>query len=151
MQIDSRPEPIRLRITGKNSQVVIEPEDRDLFVMFVQEAIEACKVYQDYKNIFEKQLEHLKDLLGRWASEHLTKLDGAFLTLLNGRFLFVVVTKQQAFDPALEDELSSLDINIAQDENCSQLNVDVQALPKCDKDAYMSFCNPKWTLEYQKA
>jgi hypothetical protein len=102
----------------------------------------------EYKSLFKDQLDHLKNILGSWASKRKEKIHKVFLTLQDARMLFLVVTKQQTYDEQLEEELVNIELEIAQDPKCSRINLDVQALPYCVEDSYISFCNPEWMLEY---
>ncbi len=150
MSSETRTEPIKLIYSEGNTQVVIEPEDQDRFVLRVEEAIRACRVYDEFRSLFEKQLDHLKNMLGGWLRQQHEKTQKAFLTLQDDRMLFVVVMARKEYDPDLEKDLTELELRIAQDQECSQINLDVQALPSCDEHCYESFCNPTWTLEYVK-
>lgn len=143
-------EPIRLRYSEKDAQVLVEPEDQDRFILCVQEAIMACRILAEYKILFEKQLNYLKNLLGEWARDRKNKIHKVFLTLQDARMLFLVVMKEAAYDPVLEEELTALDLKIARDPNCSKISLDVQAMPFCGEEGYISFCNPRWILEYSE-
>ena len=145
-----KPEPIRLRYSDK-AQVVLEPKDRDKFVMYVKEAIHACRIYEEYKDLFESQLEHLQNELGKWIQNHHTKIAKAFLTLQDARFFFLVVMNQQEYDRDFEDDLTNLELEIARDSACSTIALDVQLLPECGIESYLSFCNTQWMLEYEKS
>lgn len=148
MAVGTKSDPIRLRISEEDRQVLVEPADNDKFILRVKEAIIACRVMAEYKSLFEGHLDHLKNILGSWASKRKEKLHKVFLTLQDARMLFLVVTKLQTYDAQLEDELADLELEIAQDPECSRINLDVQALPYCSEDSYVSFCNPEWVLEY---
>lgn len=141
--------PIRLKYSD-NSPVVVEPEDHDKLVMYVKEAILACRIYDEYKEVFENQLDHLKNELGKWIQDHNTKIDKAFLTLRDARFFFLVVMNQQTYDRQFEDDLTDLELAIACDPSCSKIALDVQALPLCEEENYISFCNTQWMFSYEK-
>ena len=143
-----RAQPIRLTCTKKGSQVLVEPADRDLFMMRMDEAIKACRIYVERVKSFEDQLDELLNHLGGWIVRHQDKIHKAFLTLQDARLLFLVVLKGQVYDCKLEDELADLDIAVAQDESYSEITLDAQALPLCDDNGYLSFCNPGWIMEY---
>ena len=127
---------------------MVDPEDQDRFVMRVEEAVFACRIMNEYKELFGKQVNHLKDVLGNWTREHIGKIDKVFLTLQDARMLFLIVAKGSVFDPDLEKDLTDLDLKIARDPECSQINLDVQTLPLCGPDGFLSFCNPGWMCEY---
>ncbi len=142
-------EPIRLLYSQKDSEVVIVPEDEDRFVVSVEDAIIACRIHEQFKTLFQKQLNHLNDLLGKWLQGQCSKVYKAFLTLQDARMLFLVVMKEKQYDSQLEDQLTDIELSIAQDPECSQIDLDVQSLPLCGEDCYTSFCNPEWVLEYK--
>jgi len=146
MSTNMKTKPIRLVYSEKDAHVVIEPEDQDRFVMRVHEAINACRIYEAYKSLFEKQLGQLKDTLGTWIRERTSKIQKAFLTLQDDRMLFLLVMKDKVYDRQLEEDITDLELRIGSE--CTQINLDVQALPACDEDCYISFCNPGWMLEY---
>jgi len=142
-------EPIRLKYSD-DSPIVIEPEDQDKFIMYVKEAIHACRVYDEYKELFETQLDHLKNELGKWILGHNTKIAKAFLTLRDARFFFLVVMNQHAYDRQFEDDLTNLELEIARAPSCSKIALDVLALPCCGEESYLSFCNTQWMFSYEK-
>jgi hypothetical protein len=141
-------EPIRLRYREKDSQVMIEPEDEDRFSLFVEQAIKACRMFQDIQ-LFNEQLDHLKARLGKWVHDRAGKIHKAFLTIADNQFLFLVVLKEAEYDDEFEEELAELDLDIARDPDCSRMNLDVQSLPICGENGYTSFCNPLYTAEYR--
>lgn len=133
-----------------NVPVVIEPEDNDKFILWVKEVIQACRVFDEYKELFEQQLVHLKDMLGSWIQRHEEKITKACLTLQDARFYFLIVTNQPTYDGQIEDDLTDLELEVARDPSCSKIAFDVQALPNCEESCYLSFCNSQWVLEYRK-
>jgi len=141
-------EPIRLRCSQNDAQVVVDPEDEDEFFMRIHEAMRACRIYDGYKSIFRNEFDYLKGILGRWLRDHASKIEKAFLTLQKARMLFLVIMCDGAYDEELEDELTDLELRVALDPEFSQIHLDVQALSKSSENCCMSFCNPDWTLEY---
>ncbi len=141
-------EPIRLRYSEKDHRVFIETATTDRFVLTVEEAIEACRIYDEQKSLFKAQYDKLLSLLGEWAYCHRSKIRNAFLTVRNTRLLFLVVMKRKTYDEELERELTELDLKIVQESDFSEIPLSVQALPYCNETGYDSFCKPGWTLEY---
>ena len=124
-------------------------EHQDRFFLSVEEAIEACKVYErSEKAIFRKQYQNLLNWLGSWSYERREKIEKAFLTFRDAGLLFLVVTKSKTYDEGFESDLTKLDIETANHPDFSEVKLSVQALPLCDKNGYNSFCNSEWTLEY---
>ena len=141
-------EPIRLRYSQKDELVLIETATTDRFSLTVEEAIEACRIYEERKTLFHEQFNNLLSLLGKWTYSHKSKIKDAFLTIRNTRLLFLIVTKRKTYDEELEKELTDLDMSIACEPDFSEIPLSVQALPYCDEAGHDSFCKPEWTLEY---
>ncbi len=143
-------EPIRLRYFEKEKSVLIETDTTDRFVLTVEEAIEACRIYEERKTLFQTQFNNLLSLLGEWTYHHKNKIKNTFLTIRNTRLLFLIILKRKTYDEELEKELTELDITIAEKPEFSEIPLSVQALPYCEEAGYHSFCQPEWTLEYAR-
>ena len=138
-----------LNISKKGSQVLVVPEDKDKFCMSIEAAIEACHVYEQVQSRFKDQVDRLQEHLAVWLENHTSKLSKVFLTLKQGGFLFIIVTKRSKFDSNLHDCVSDLILDIANDPEFSVINFDSQVLPPMDSDFLAAFINPNWTLEYK--
>lgn len=149
MRVPTQNEPVVLNIQRTDRQVVVIPQDGDRFCMRVDQAVLACKVFNDYVDRFRDQVNYLKDVLGRWIDTHTANVDKAFLTLRDGRFYLLLVMKGYEFDDELEDAISDLLLSVSKDPLCNLIEFSAQALPSCDEDCYMSFCTPEWTVEYR--
>jgi hypothetical protein len=143
-------DPVVLSIGREEDRVLVIPQDRDLFLMRVKEAVEACRIFDRFKVRFEEQLDSLKDKLGEWIEQHSDRVQHAFLTLREDTFWFVVVMQGVRFDDDLEGDLSELVLEIASNPEFSAINFDAQMLPFCSEACYKSFCNPAWSIEYRK-
>ncbi len=135
--------------TDRARKVVCTPEDEDRFTLTVEQAIDACKAYRsdEKRAMFRKQFTTLLYLLKTWIDKRKGKIQKAFLTVRDNGLLFLVVTSTPSFDSDLEDELTELDIQIANANEFSEIELDLKALPNCDKDNYESFCPPQYSLE----
>jgi hypothetical protein len=60
-----------------------------------------------------------------------------------------VVTKRKTYDESFEEELTDLDLQVANSDEFSQVELSVQALPQCGESNFESFCYPGRTLEYK--
>lgn len=67
----------------------------------------------------------------------------------NAGLLFLVVMKRKTYDQSFENELTRLDLNVAQEDGFSKIALSVQVLPNCNKENYESFCSSEGTLEYK--
>jgi hypothetical protein len=128
--------PIRLRAAEGSTRAVVEPDDQDRFMMLVDQVIRACRLYQATAvqiNEFEHKL--VPQLQG-WVSSHAKRLSAAHLTLRDTGLLFVV-SCVEAYDFELEDELTDLDVAIA--EQHPDFVLDVLQTPKLDEGALAAF------------
>ena len=150
MAVANKQEYIPLKWSEKDRKILVEDADEDRFSMTVEEAIDACKVYEREKQpIFRKQFKMLLNFLGGWSYKRKNKLAKVFLTIRDAGLLFLVVTKRKTYNEGFEEELTQLDLEVANEEDFSEIWLSVQALPLCDENGYDSFCNSEWTLEYQ--
>jgi len=151
MAVANKQKPIPLTWMQKDRQVIIEPEDRDKFCMTVEDAIDACKVYDRQKKaLFRKQFDMLLDFLGGWSYQRKSKLAKVFLTVRDAGLLFLVVLKRKTYDEDFEEELTQLDLKIANSRDFSEILLSVQSLPLCSQSNYDSFCYSERTLEYTR-
>ena len=141
--------PIRLTWNEKNRQVVISPKDNDLHVLTVEEVISALGAEgASARATAQLQFRALLNKLGEWNRKHGDKQSQVLLTLRDTNLLFLVVMKGRAHDPQLEDDLTELDLSIAQDDAFDKLSVSVLAIPHCDKDCIKSFVNDNLCYTY---
>jgi len=147
----AKTQPIRLKWSEKHRKIIVEGADEDRFFISVDEAIEACKIYdREKKALFRKQFEDLLDFLGEWAHQRRNKLEKVFLTIRDAGLLFLLITKRKTYDEHFEEDLTNLDLEIANSDEFSEVLLSIQALPFCNKSNYESFCYPERTLEYTK-
>lgn len=142
---------IRLDYFKKGQQVVVTPHDMDRFMLSVQEAATACKVgHQAIR--FGKQFEQkLLPRLAGWLRKHERRVRRGLLTTREGRLLFLVVRRQAECDLKLTDDLSDLDMEIAQDHEMSLISLDVLALPDVEDEVAESFIDSKWSMAFGSA
>jgi hypothetical protein len=129
---------IVLHAQDHDRTVRVETENEDRFVMTVGAAIQACKKYEDYEK-FTKQSRQLVDKLHAWIAAHGSEVREAYMTLRDSAFLFLVVQTGETFDKALEDSISDLDLEIAQDPDLDLIRLNVLALPNASPESVKSF------------
>lgn len=151
MSPSTRTEPIRLHYEDRTRQVVVTAkEDKGRFVTTVEAAIEACAARQnaaEFCSQFQELLRHLDE----WIKTHRKKISKAFVTVRDTGLLFLILQHSPEYDRALEDELTELDVEIAQDVCYSLLNLNVLALPAGGGGAETGFLAPVYTLTYPDA
>jgi len=139
---------LRLKWSDKDRAVFIEGAEDDRFLLRVREVINACSAQQKAKD-FESQFTDLKNLLANWLHSRKDRFCKAFITVRDGRILFLVVTRNVEYDPEIDDMLTDLDLNIVQTPFVSDIPLSIQALPYCDADVYEGFLSPVIAMEYE--
>lgn len=138
---------VELHFGNRDGKVRVVPPDRDIMILSVGFAMEACRAFSKqmlFKNQFDQLLEHL----AVWLSERGPQIESAFLTTRDSGLLFLIVQTSEAFDESLEDAITELDLAVANDEDFSLIRLAVHALPRCQESTYRSFLARNMTLRY---
>ena len=136
--ISTRTPAIHLGRNGRDGQVLVYGEGNEKFLLTVQEAIKACGAYSTIAQ-FQTQMQELTELLSKWTTDRKRLVRDAYLSVKGGGLFFLVVMAGKEFDPDLEDELTALDIEIANSAEFDLLRLDVQAIPDSPPDCVDSF------------
>ncbi len=140
--------PIQLTWNQQNRNVVFTPQDEDRFVLSVGEAIDACRAHAHEKK-FRLQFRVLLNLLGNWVETHRQKIEEAIITRQEDSILFLVIRADRGYDRDFEDELTDLDMAVAQAPQLDLIHLTVLALPRCSDAARNGFVNPELFLVYE--
>lgn len=133
-----RRRPIHLNPVHRESDVLVQDGD-DLFLLTVQDAVNACGAWNKMAE-FQSQMKELKARLEQWVSARETTVRDAFLSVKTGGGLFfMVVMNERKFDRDLEDDLTDLDVEIANAPEFNLLRMSVLALPNSPPDSVESF------------
>lgn len=142
----------RLLWEERDGEILVRPENDEAFLITVEEAIAACRSARDTDqagNIikFKIQFDRLLNTLGKWIHERSSKIARAFVTIRDAGLLFLIVHKEQQYDSIIEDELTVLDMAIAQSGEFAMIRLSVLCLPSCDDHSIGSFVGAG-SLEY---
>ena len=132
-----------------NEIVTVTPENKEQFYLTVENAVNACKAYKTNAK-FYYQFNKLLQRLAIWIREHDSNVGMAFLTIRDAGLLFLINRTSIKYDREFEDSLTDLDIEVAHDKNFNTIKMSVLALPKSNKEAILSFLNPKASICYAK-
>lgn len=127
--------------------VVIHAKDCDGFTLPIDEVVHACQSPERIDE-FCRQVATLLDRLAKWLADRQSEVHAAYLELEPEGAIFLVVRKAKAFDPAFEDALSMLDLEIARDENLDMIRLRVLALPCSSEDTVASFLRIERSFRY---
>lgn len=138
---------MRLNWANQGGIVTVTPENRDRFALTVRRAVKACRdaVAEDE---FGLQLDILLKRLAEWLARR-DDVRSAYFTMRDGRFVFLTVRRAAEHDPAFEDSLSELDIEIANDPALERIRMDTIALPPVSDDTLSSFLDPQVVFTYR--
>ena len=118
--------------------VTVHHEDGDTFALTKQMIARSGQIAAQVIAI-NRQLNALRVELGQWAFKHAKAIDRAFLALRGDHFLFLAVLKAKGYDSLLEDDLTELDMRVAQNSDYDQIRLSVLSLPACAEDVIRSF------------
>jgi hypothetical protein len=138
---------VQLDWSNDGGVVTVTPANNDRFNLKVQRVIEACReaVAQDE---FRAQFQILLQRLALWISGR-SDIRTAYVTIRDGRLAFIVVRKVAIHDPAFDDSLSGLDLEIANDPDLDRIRLDTLALPPAGDESLSSFLDRSMTLAYR--
>lgn len=139
---------IELHCQNSGGHVRVVPPDRDLMTLPVELAIEACRAFK-HQIEFNDQFSMLLDHLAKWMAQHRDRVSQAYLTTRDAGLLFLVIQSSSHYDSDLEDELTNLDLDVANDPDFSRVMLNVLGLPAVDEESIRSFLNPKVILQYK--
>jgi len=129
---------IDLRFDDEAGQIRVHFPDKHIQVMAVEAAVRACGAFRDQIE-FANQFDDLLGHLAKWSRTHQPHVAESFLTTRDGGLLFLVIWSQAGFDGNLEDELTDLDVGVANNHAYGLVRMSVLGLPPCSKDSLSSF------------
>lgn len=135
----------QLRYEDRDGMVVVTPEDEDRFAITVEAAIQACQVFRE-QALFRLQFKQTLQKVAEWLNDHADDVAQAYLTVRDAGLLFLVARKSNRYDQHFEDDLTELDIQIAQDQELNLIRLSVLAIPDASEDSVASFLAPGKTL-----
>jgi len=139
---------IELHFENRDGQVRVMLPDNHIMAMSVEVAVHACRAFKD-QILFKAQFDCLLPCLAEWIHRHRDNVKDAYLTTRDSGLLFLVVAKGATFNDSFEDELTGLDIEIANDTDYSLITMNVLAIPpSCDEDTH-SFISDKMKIRFR--
>ena len=148
-KVVSRGTALHLNWADNDGTITVHPEDEDRFILKVSKAIELLKTGVDRED-FEVQFNVLLNTLGAWIKGR-NSIRDAYLTQRDDGMLFVVINSKAKYDDVFEDELTDLDIRIANDVDLKGFRLDVLSLPNTSSEGVDAFLNQDFVLHYAPA
>lgn len=123
----------------------VNPRDKQRFQIQKDRAIALLQLATNA----DAQLGLLLRKLAEWMRSNSASVTTAYLTLRDGRFSFVVISKTPQCDDALEDAVSNIDFEIANDPDLDVVRMNAIVLPPASSTAISSFIDPRFQLQYR--
>lgn len=141
-----------LRFDDDTSKVIVHPDDNDKFVMSASEAAKVLRVFDQLDVLkFQLQFRGLLDHLGAWLVDNRSSVSRGILTRRDANLLFLVCSATKSYDSVLEDNLTDLDIAVAENEDFSKISLSVLAIPSSDDEEIGAFADPSLFIEITDA
>jgi hypothetical protein len=137
----ARREPIRLNY--RDGQVMVTPEDQDIFFISAEKAMAACRdAVRADERITAFKTRFLVPLHD-WCAQHADRVAACYLPLAAGHLQAFIVTKSPRFDFGLADEIAAMERELAN----AGWRVGVFQLPVAEGRSLETMFNPDGALE----
>jgi hypothetical protein len=137
----SRREPIRLNY--RDGQVMVTPEDQDIFFISAEKATAACRdAVKDDERIAAFKARFLVPLHD-WCGQHSDRVAACYLPVPAGYLHAFIVTKSPRFDFDLAEEIAAVERELAK----AGWRVGVSQLPAAEDRSLETFFDPDGALE----
>ena len=101
-------DPLRIHeATDAQRQVVLHPENDDLFVQTGKQVIEACRLNISL-DLWKHEVRAMFDHIRKWAADHADRVQACYISPRHTKLLLYVAPRGEAFDFDLADELVQL-------------------------------------------
>lgn len=110
--------------------------------------IRAIKLLEDAVGA-ASQLDFLLQKLGQWNAQNREKLSRAYLTVRDDRFAFLAISRISSSDDDLEDSISDLDFELANDPDLNLIKLNTLVLPPTSDEAIDVFLDNRFKLVYR--
>lgn len=132
-----------IRLNYRDGQVVVTPEDDDIFVISAEKATEACREAVRREDRIACFKRNLLLPLHQWCLEHADKVSACYIPLPAGHVQVFVVTTSPRFDFDLASDVADIERRLANE----GWRVGVIQLPHTDELSLATFFNREGALE----
>lgn len=137
----TRREPVRLNF--QDGQVIVTPEDQDIFFISAEKATEACKDLIRNEERVKRFTDGVILPLQQWSKTHKDQIHACYLAFPESAVLLVyMIGSSEQYDFALTEELSKL----ASDFEERGWSVQAAQIPRCPDEDLPAFFNPQSAL-----
>lgn len=132
-----------VRLSYRDGQIMVTPEDQDIFFISAEKATEACReAVKTEERIAGFKAKFLMPL-HEWCAKHSDRVDAGHLPLPAGHIQAFIVTSSPHFDFGLAEEIADLERQLMR----AGWRVWVTQLPAAEDRSLATFFNPEGALE----
>ena len=140
--------PIELDWYSEEEMVSVTPRDQARFKVHKDKAIKALQLANE-SELFQSQLILLMENLAQWIRKYSSKVSTAYLTLRDAKLAFLAISKESQCDDILEDAITQLDFEIANNPDLELVQLNALILPPASTTALGSFFDERFLLVYR--
>lgn len=129
------------------AQALVRMSDGDTFYVAIADAARACLSVDKMKE-FAPRFRAFLQVLEQWVAANKARIKSAHLTIRERDMLFLVMQREQEFDPGLSDALTDLDMAIAQNPEYQMIDMEVLAIPAVGERSMKAFLASGDTYTY---
>lgn len=131
------------KLSFADGEVMVTPQDRDIFFISAQRAIEACReavhVEESIKRFESAFLVPVHD----WCEAHANKVLACYLPVPAGSLRLFVLTTSPKYDFQLGEALAALELKLSR----AGWMVSVSQIPAAEDESLGTFFSPEGALE----
>ncbi len=134
-------------IEGEHDDVQVIRLDGDRFVTTAQEAIDFLSLAGRAVE-FQRQLKELLDRLYQWVDERKQRIGSAYIVFGGDGVTLVIVQRAVTFDFPFEEELTDLDIVVANEQLFRLIPFNTLLVPKVGEAVLKSFLSSGQIMQH---
>jgi hypothetical protein len=135
-------------IEGEHDDVQVIRLDGDRFVTTAQEAINFLSLAGRAVE-FQRQLKELLDRLYDWVEERKERIGSAYIAFGRDGLTLVIVQRAVAFDFTFEDQLTDLDLEVANEQLFRLIPFSTLLVPKVGDAVLKSFLSSGQIIQHR--
>jgi hypothetical protein len=120
--------------TDGGRQVLLRPQDNDLFIQTGQQVISACRLGISIE-VWLKEMKSMFESVAKWAEKRKDVIEGCYSVPRNSQMVLFFVTTSDQFDFELAEQLVELNTHLLTEFNIGM--VEVQQIPFKEADRFI--------------
>lgn len=132
-----------VRLSYRDGQILVTPEDQDIFFISAEKATEACREAVKTEERIATFKDRFLSPLHEWCVRHADRIAACYLPLPAGHLQVFLVTLSPRFDFDLAEDMAALERQLAH----AGWWVGVTQLPAAEDRSLATFFNPEGALE----